>query len=326
MTRTTCPVPADPALSLLAALADGQWHGGPGLSEALGVSRAAIWKQVEVLRAAGVEVRSDPREGYRLDRPIAMLDARRIAASVSEDIEVRVLERCASTNLEVSGSGFAHRWAVLAEWQQAGRGRRGRDWLAPPGGSLALSFAYRFGVGLPRLGPLSLVAGLACAEVLHHAGVRGVGLKWPNDLLVDGRKLAGLLVELQGSVDGPCNVVIGIGLNAWLSERAQAAIDQAVTDLVSAGVEATRRNDIASALISALDRACDRFQRDGFAPFRDAWARFDRLEGRAVDVHGTDGLRTGIAAGVSDRGGLWLLTERGREELVAGEVSLRVRG
>lgn len=325
MPRSTCSAYTDPALSLLAALADGQWQRGPALSEVLGVSRAAVWKQVEALRAAGVEVQSDARKGYRLARPIAMLESRRIAASVAADIELRVLERCASTNVEVSGNGFVHRCAVLAEWQQAGRGRRGRGWVAPPGGSLALSFAYRFDVGLPRLGPLSLVAGVACAEVLHSAGVQDVGLKWPNDVLVNGRKLAGLLVELQGSVDGPCNVVIGIGLNVCLSERAQAAIDQAVTDLVSAGFEATRRNDIASALISAFDRACDRFQREGFAPFRDAWARFDRLEGRAVDVHGSDGLRTGLAAGVSDRGGLWVWTERGREELVAGEVSLRVR-
>lgn len=315
----------DPALSLLASLADGDWHRGPALSDALGVSRAAVWKQIETLRGAGLAIRSDARKGYRLARPIAMLDAERIASSLADGIELRFLERSPSTNSELSGDGFRHRCAVIAEWQQAGRGRRGRGWLATPGGSLALSYGYRFDVGLPHLGPLSLVAGLACAEALESLGVRGVGLKWPNDLLIDDRKLGGLLVELQGSVDGPCHVVIGVGLNAWLPEALRAAIDQPAVDLVSAGIEPVHRNEIAAGLITALDRACDRFQRDGFASFRDRWTRFDRLEGRAVDVHEAAGLRSGVAAGVSDRGGLWLATESGREELVAGEVSLRVR-
>jgi BirA family biotin operon repressor/biotin-[acetyl-CoA-carboxylase] ligase len=321
----------DPALHLLARLADGRWHGGPALSEALGVSRAAVWKQVEVLREAGLEIRSDAGRGYRLDRPIELLSAERIRAALPDGITVEVLERSGSTNAELGGAAFAHRRAVLAEWQQAGRGRRGRRWIAPPGGGIALSYGFRFEVGLPRLGPLSLVAGLACASALQRIGAADPGLKWPNDLVVDGAKLGGLLVELQGSVDGPCNVVIGVGINAWLPDALRSAIDQPTTDLAELGADPRQRNPVAAALIEALDRACARFQRDGFAPFAEAWAERDVLFGRAVDVHDADGsIRQGIADGVSERGGLWLRTDdprRGeaREELVAGEVSLRVR-
>ncbi|NKI34251.1 biotin--[acetyl-CoA-carboxylase] ligase [Wenzhouxiangella sp. XN79A] len=315
----------DPALHLLARLADGRWHGGPALSDALGVSRAAIWKQVEVLRGAALPIESDPACGYRLARPIALLSAERIAAAVPAGIELDVLERCASTNAELAGGGFGHRRAVLAEWQQAGRGRRGRSWIAPPGGAMALSFGFRFEVGLPRLGPLSLVAGLACAEALAGQGVSGVGLKWPNDLVAGGAKLGGLLVELQGSVDGPCSVVVGVGINVWLPEPARAGIDQPVTDLAALGVAPDRRNELAAALVTSLDAACERFEKLGFAPFAEAWAARDVLAGRAVDVHGTGGVRHGVADGVSERGGLWLRTDAGREELAAGEVSLRAR-
>ncbi|HKL53539.1 MAG TPA: biotin--[acetyl-CoA-carboxylase] ligase [Wenzhouxiangellaceae bacterium] len=321
----------DPALQLLARLADGRWHGGPALSDVLGVSRAAVWKQVEVLRGTGLEIRSDSGRGYRLARPVELLCAERIRAALPAGITVEVLERSASTNAELAGPGFAHRRAVLAEWQQAGRGRRGRHWIAPPGGGLALSFGIRFEVGLPRLGPLSLVAGLACTEALERIGVAGPGLKWPNDLIVDGAKLGGLLVELQGSVDGPCNVVIGVGINAWLPDALRSAIDQPTADLAGLGVDPQQRNALAAGLIEALDRACERFQRDGFAPFADAWAERDVLFGRAVDVHDADGsVRRGTADGVSERGGLWLRTDdsrtnESRQELVAGEVSLRVR-
>jgi BirA family biotin operon repressor/biotin-[acetyl-CoA-carboxylase] ligase len=314
----------DPALDLLARLADGGWHRGPVLSNALGVSRAAVWKQILLLRDAGLAIDSDRQRGYRLGRPIAMLSARRIASMLSGDIDLTVLQRTPSTSEALSGDGFAHRRAVLAEWQLAGRGRRGRTWSAPPGGSLALSFAYCFDAGLPELGPLSLVAGVACADALDSCGVRDLGLKWPNDLIVDHAKLGGLLVELQGGVDGPCRVVIGVGINAWLAEAARAAIDQPVTDLVAAGLEATQRNEVAAALIVALDHACDRFQREGFAPFRAGWDRYDLLKGREVTIHEDRRTRTAVAEGVSDRGGLWVETGGERQELTAGEVTLRV--
>lgn len=295
------------------------------MSGALGVSRAAIWKQVDRLRAAGLAIESDPARGYRLGRALAMLSADAIRTGVPVGVRVDVLNRSPSTNGELTGSRFVHRRAVLAEWQRAGRGRRGRRWLAPPGGGLALSLGFRFEVGLPRLGPLSLIAGLACADALSGQGVRGLGLKWPNDLVVDGRKLGGLLVELQGSVDGPCSVVTGIGVNAWLPEAARSAIEQPVVDLAELGVDPVRRNEVAAALIASLDAACERFQRDGFAPFADGWAALDALIGREVDVEDAGGVRSGVADGVSDRGGLWLRTDAGREELSAGEVSLRVR-
>ncbi len=324
----------DTALDLLERLGDAAWHSGPSLSAALGVSRTAVWKQVEGLRDAGLPIESDPQRGYRLEHRLERLDERAIRDGLDPAIEVQVLGRCGSTNAELAGDGFGHRRAVLAEWQGAGRGRRGRSWTAPPGSSIALSFAYRFDVGLPRLGALSLVSGVAATRGLAALGVPGIGLKWPNDLVTDGRKLGGLLVELNGVVDGPCDVVIGLGVNVWLPPSAARAIDQPWIDLVALGLGPDRRNRIASALIESLDAGCARLQRDGFAAMSAEWADLDVLAGKAVRVERGDGTSIdGVAEGISERGGLWVRVAAGggagtgtqRQEFSAGEVSLRGR-
>ncbi|MBY6203939.1 biotin--[acetyl-CoA-carboxylase] ligase [Halomonas denitrificans] len=326
----------DTALDLLERLGDADWHAGPSLSAALGVSRTAVWKQVEALREAGLPIESDTQRGYRLGRRIERLDARTIRSqldssidsAVDSAIDIRVLGRCDSTNAELAGEGFAHRRAVLAEWQQAGRGRRGRTWTAPPGTSIALSFGYRFDVGLPRLGALSLVAGVAAARALAGLGAEGIGLKWPNDLVADGRKLGGLLVELHGVVDGPCDVVVGIGVNVWMPPVAARTIDQPWIDLCAIGPGPDRRNRIASALIESLDAACARLQAEGFGAMESEWSELDVLRGRAVRVERGDGTSIdGIVDGISERGGLWVRAgnDAQRLEFSAGEVSLRGR-
>lgn len=320
----------DTALDLLERLGDADWHTGPSLSAALGVSRTAVWKQVETLREAGLPIESDSHRGYRLERRIERLDAPAIRRGLDPAIDVQVLERCDSTNAALAGDGFAHRRAVLAEWQGAGRGRRGRSWTAPPGTSIALSFGYRFDVGLPRLGALSLVAGVAAARALTGLGVPGIGLKWPNDLVADGRKLGGLLVELQGVVDGPCDVVVGLGVNVWMPPGAARAIDQPWIDLCTLGTGPERRNRVASALIEALDGACARLQNEGFGALKAEWSDLDVLQGRAVRVERGDGTSIdGVADGISERGGLWVRVAGGagmqRQEFSAGEVSLRGR-
>ncbi len=320
----------DTALDLLERLGDADWHTGPSLSAALGVSRTAVWKQVETLRDAGLPIESDSHRGYRLERRIERLDAPAIRSGLDPAIGVQVLGRCDSTNAELAGDGFAHRCAVLAEWQGAGRGRRGRSWTAPPGTSIALSFAYRFDVGLPRLGALSLVAGVAAARALAGLGVPGIGLKWPNDLVAEGRKLGGLLVELQGVVDGPCDVVIGLGVNVWMPPGAARTIDQPWIDLCALGTGPERRNRVASALIGSLDGACARLQAEGFGALKGEWSDLDVLQGRAVRIERGDGTSIdGVADGISERGGLWVRVADGsgtqRQEFSAGEVSLRGR-
>ncbi|MCA1779459.1 MAG: biotin--[acetyl-CoA-carboxylase] ligase [Xanthomonadaceae bacterium] len=356
------------AFALLAALASGEPLNGASHAARHGLTRAAVWKQVEALRRAGVVVRSRAGAGYQLDRPIGLLDRdvieREIAwsmdragpglkispagmhiqqavaagslsdAAARPTVEVHAVTE--STNLWL-GRHFRPRHAVLAEFQTGGRGRRGRQWRSPPAAGICLSFGYEFQCGLPRLGPLSLVAGIAVAETVAGQGI-DVGLKWPNDLLVGGRKLGGLLVEIRGPSDGPCQVVIGLGLNVDLADRAAVAQqpdsptdsvyrppDQPWTDLVRAGLDSPDRNRLAGQLIAALDCACREIEALGFEPFAGRWSSFDLLANR--DVHAIDGRGqtvTGRALGVTGQGGLRLSTDQGIVELAAAEVSIRV--
>lgn len=314
------------SLAVLARLADGAWHSGDSLAGASGVGRAAVWKQVEALRQAGLPVHSKRGQGYRLDRSLTMLDADAIRAGLADpEVTVAVVDVVDSTNTAMAERGFVHRHALLAEYQTGGRGRRGRRWLAPPGCGLCLSFGFRFECGLQRLGALSLVAGVAAAEALREASRLDIGLKWPNDLLLDDRKLAGLLVEIRGASDGPCQVVIGLGVNWWLPETSNTPPDQPWTDLVGHGAIDVDRNQLAGRVIDALDRACASYQRDGFDDFHRRWQALDALAGRSVRVESGDGgVMTGTADGITARGGLWLRHGDDRVELSAGEVSIRV--
>lgn len=311
-------------LEVLAVLAPGQPVSGQHLAERLGVSRNAVWKHIRALRDAGLPVSGQAGRGYCLNARLEMLDAGRIRRQLAgSGIGVEVTAVTDSTNRALQRRDGRHRRAVLAEFQTAGQGRRGRSWLAPPACGLCLSFGYRFETGLPRLGALSLVAGLAAAEAVEAASGVRPGLKWPNDLVLAGPrpgKLGGLLVEISGAADGPCTAIIGVGINVHLPP--ELVLDQAWADLSGAG--GCDRNELAVHLIQALDRACDRFQAEGFAPFRDAWAARDVLAGRPVQVEfGTGSMCRGVAAGVSVGGGLWLEGDDGRREISAGEVRIR---
>lgn len=311
-------------LEVLAVLAPGDPVSGQYLAERLGVSRNAVWKHIRALRDAGLPVRGRAGVGYCLHARLQMLDAECIRRQVAgSGIGVEVTAVTGSTNRDLQARDSRHRVALLAEYQTAGQGRRGRRWLAPPACGLCLSFGYRFETGLPRLGALSLVAGLAAAEAVEAASGIRPGLKWPNDLVLtepSAGKLGGLLVEISGAADGPCTAIIGVGINVHLPP--ETVMDQAWADLSGAG--GCDRNALAAHLIRALDRACTRFQAEGFAPFRDAWAARDVLAGRPVQVaFGAGPVCRGVAAGVSAGGGLWLEGDDGRREISAGEVRVR---
>ncbi|MEE4329565.1 MAG: biotin--[acetyl-CoA-carboxylase] ligase, partial [Wenzhouxiangella sp.] len=219
---------------LLRILSDGQPISGTTLAERLGVSRTAVWKRVGALRELGLDLPARSGGGYRLARPIDWLDADRIRSSSSrQDFDIELAFLVESTNASLARRGpFSRPGVLLAEGQTRGRGRRGRGWVSPPGGGLYLSLGYRFESGLTGLAALSLVAGSAAATVLRRAGVPAK-LKWPNDIVVDDRKLGGCLIELGGSAEGPCEAVIGLGINLCIGDA--PVIDQAWTDLTRLG-------------------------------------------------------------------------------------------
>lgn len=319
---------------LLHALADGPVSGDAIAREA-GLTRAAVWKRIEALREAGVAVEANAGRGYKLAAPLDLLDADALRAAMTPvgraslaGLEVAWSLESTNTTLLREPAPARGARVLLAERQTGGRGRRGRAWWSPLGGSLLLSVSRAFDGGLARLGGLSLVAGIATASALREAGLADAMLKWPNDVVVerDGslRKLGGLLVEGGGEHGGPARAVVGIGLNVRLPADATAVIDQPWIDAASLGLS-TSRNDLAAALLSHLLPALDAFDRDGFAPFAAQWPAFDVLRGRDVTLHLPDRTEAARVIGLADDGALRVRTDDGERVVHAGEVSLRTR-
>jgi BirA family biotin operon repressor/biotin-[acetyl-CoA-carboxylase] ligase len=316
-------------------LADGRFHSGESMAKSLGVSRSAIWKSLRAVRALGLEVHAVTRKGYRLARPLELLDARAIRNHLPKDAVQRlgavgVHHSIESTNslLLTQASGPAGTAEVcLAEFQTAGRGRRGRPWIVPFGAGLCLSIGWVFAETPRQLSALGLAIGVAVVRALRRLHAAEVNLKWPNDIWFEGRKLGGILLELQAEADGPAHVVVGLGLNYRLPAAARKEIEAAgaqaaeVCELFEG--EAPGRNLLAAAVIGELIAALADFERRGFAPFHKEWREADALSGHTVTAMKGSDLQGGIARGIDEEGAL-LLEYRGRViRIVSGEVSLR---
>ena len=315
---------------MLVLLASGRAITGPELASELGVSRAAVWKQIETWRKSGLDIDSGPK-GYRLARPLEPLNAEKIRTALPDFVQRRLgaLEnhwRLDSTSSELTrrAAGLPDLSFVFADWQQAGRGRRGRQWLSPPAVNLQFSCLKRFAGGYAGLSGLSLAAGVAAARALEDCGVPDVALKWPNDLVHGDAKLGGILVELGGEFMGPCHAIIGIGINVHLSEGVRAALDRPCTDLASlCGGDAPSRNGLAAALIACMVDALETFDASGFAPFAQAWSKRDALAGRRIRLEGAHGVFDGVAAGVDARGALRVRTHEGMRVMDSAEITVR---
>lgn len=321
---------------LLHTLADGEFHSGEELARLLGVSRTAVWKQLQKMQLqTGLILESVKGRGYRLAQPLELLDRGRVAGDMTAAAagllsELEVLEQVDSTNrlalLRAQGGGRRGH-VIVAEQQTAGRGRRGRPWVSPFGCNIYCSVLWEFDGGAAALEGLSLAIGVAVAETLVAIGVPGVGLKWPNDLVWEGRKLAGILLEMVGDAAGHCQVVVGVGLNVAMTGDTRAApIDQPWVDLQTARGEVVSRNQLLALLLSSLLPALEQFEREGFAAVRPAWLALDSFFGREVAVHLGDSVVLGVAAGVGETGALLVDTPQGRQQFHGGEVSLRLAG
>jgi len=311
-------------------LADGDFHSGEALARGLDISRASVWNAVRDLEATGIEVYKVHGRGYRLPYPVTLLDraaverhlganARRFTLDVRDTVD--------STNsrlVERAAAGAPGGTVLAAEWQSGGRGRLGRAWHAGVGEALTFSLLWRSARGAGALSGLTLAVGVALARALVAAGTGSVSLKWPNDVLWRGAKLAGVLTELQGDALGPTAVVIGVGINVRLSEATRARIGQAAADLETACGVAPDRNRLLAAVLDELDRLLDVFDRSGFASLRDEWQGHHAQQGRRVTLTLPDGTRrSGLARGVAEDGALLLEMRSGTQRFHSGEVSLR---
>ena len=272
----------------LRRLADGRFHSGEAMARDLGRSRATLSEALKRVDEMGVELFSVRGKGYRLAQPLEFLDAALLRARLERSrVRVQVVDQVESTStqlLQMAAAGAASGTCLAAEWQSAGRGRRGRSWVSGLGASLTFSLLWRFERGVGHLGGLSLAIGLSVARTLRALGVARAQVKWPNDVVCDFRKLAGVLVETSGEMQGPSVAVIGIGVNYRLGDAVLERIDQPTTDVLRCAEQAISRNELLAALLADLAGVLARFEREGFAPLRAGWRALHAFEGRTVRV------------------------------------------
>ena len=329
------PVATPLIAQVFAELADGRFHSGEALAAGLGVSRSAIWKAAAALKTLGSELHAVRNRGYRLARGAEPLDPAKIRERLARETREQVARIDVAWSIDSTNTALLARAnpavgvaeVLLAEYQTAGRGRRGRLWLAPPGGALCLSMSWTFGEVPQELGALGLAIGVCALRALRTHGIDAVTLKWPNDLLIGERKLGGVLIDLRAESAGPASVVIGIGINLTLGAALTAQIAQsgtAATDLASVLQPLPGRNALAATLVSACVSGLRAFAREGLKPFIEDWRAVDALRGRAVNVSAADGVARGVARGIDLRGALMLETPQGLRRFISGDVTVRL--
>jgi BirA family biotin operon repressor/biotin-[acetyl-CoA-carboxylase] ligase len=316
---------------ILRQLSDGRFHSGQALAHEHGLSRASIFNVIAQAELMGLKIHAVRGRGYWMPEPFEWLDRNAVTQYLGEAsgaFTLNILDSVVSTNTDLVAaalSGAVDGTLLCAEHQHSGKGRRGRAWHSVPGGSLTFSVLWRFETGLQSLAGLSLAVGLAIARAVNRHSRHPAKLKWPNDILVDYRKLAGILVEVQGDMHGPAFAVVGVGLNVRLNEVQRDAVDQAVVDLAEMGIKAGRNRLLADCM-QELNAVLSVFRQRGFAGLRDDWLALDAFLGKQVVLSLPDGRKIhGVASGVDDTGA-FLLSD-GRSTITpysGGEISLRL--
>jgi BirA family transcriptional regulator, biotin operon repressor / biotin---[acetyl-CoA-carboxylase] ligase len=272
----------------LRRLADGRFHSGEDVARALGRSRATLSEALKRVPDLGIEIFSVRGRGYRLAEPLEFIDVEEAARRLEgTGVALKVVDEIDSTSsklLEMAAIGAPSGTCLAAEWQSAGRGRRGRSWVSSLGGSLTFSLLWRFDRGVGHLAGLSLAVGVAVARAMAACGVERVQVKWPNDIVADFRKLAGILIETSGEMQGPSVAVVGVGVNYRLGERVVDRIDQPVTDVASCASAVPSRTQLLAAILRELASTLAAFEAGGFPVFRDAWRALHAYQGRRVRV------------------------------------------
>ena len=321
--------------SILRLLSDNEFHSGETIARGLGISRTSVSYALRGMQEAGVMVHKVHGRGYRLVDPVQWLERDTILKHLSEEeagnFNLEIVDIIGSTSSFLlqripmglnSGNACVH--VVAAEFQTSGRGRRGRQWHSGLGDGLTFSLSWQFQQGASFLSGLSLAVGVAIIRALESSGIKGASLKWPNDVMFNFCKLAGILIELQGDMFGPTVAVIGVGVNLKLPRSVQARIDQGAADVFSITGELPDRNKLLAVLLVNLEIALREFDRLGLAPFMEEWAKYHILENKPVTLRLPDGsIREGVIDGVADDGSLVLRTATGSRRYSSAEITLR---
>tara|TARA_R110002051_G_scaffold183542_1_gene253065 strand:+ start:1449 stop:2408 length:960 start_codon:yes stop_codon:yes gene_type:complete len=314
-------------------MSDGRFHSGETLGGALGVSRAAVWKSLSRLEREGFPIQRVRGKGYRIPKGAVLLDLDQIKRHFQADVAAywqwHLYQDIDSTNAQAQRllveSGGRRPLVCISERQASGRGRRGRTWVSPYGQNIYMTLVEPFADGAQGLEGLSLIVGIVLADALESCGYPQIRLKWPNDLLLESKKLAGILIEVAGDLTSDCVAVIGVGVNVLMRPEAGAEIDQAWTSLLqAAGAGELDRNKLVAAFAEKLLMAMERFRCSGFQDFIVEWNKRDAWLGLSVSIVSGSNALHGVHQGVNERGALKLLTAEGLMLINGGEVSLRV--
>ena len=318
---------------LIRLMSDGQVHSGQVLGEALGVSRAAVWKSLRSLEALGITVSGKRGQGYCISGGLSLLDKTTLVRLCEPETRhayqtIDVLATTNSTNAHLleqiaRDQNGVHRRVCLAELQTAGRGRRGRQWQSPFARNIYLSITWPFSQGVAALEGLSLAVGVAMVDALAELGINSARLKWPNDLVVAGAKLGGILIEMSGDLNGDCHAVVGVGLNVAMAPHLMDGVDQPWTDLAALSQELPSRNVIAAALLDSITRTLKQFEQHGFGIYHERWESLNAYAGESVKLIMHAESIVGEMLGVSASGALRLLVDGEPKEFYGGEISLR---
>ncbi|MGR8931630.1 MAG: bifunctional biotin--[acetyl-CoA-carboxylase] ligase/biotin operon repressor BirA [Gammaproteobacteria bacterium] len=319
---------------VLALLADGQFHSGTELARMMSVSRTSVWKHLQALADLGVEVVGVSGKGYKMQRPLHLLDVEQIddylderAGALINRIDIHPLIH--STNAHLSETALhsqASGLVCLAEYQTAGKGRRGRRWISPFGHNIYMSILWHYADGPAAIAGLSLAVGVAVVKAIGKVGVKDIGLKWPNDIYWQGRKLGGILIEVSGESDGPCRAVIGLGVNIYLPARQAESIEQAWVDLrqILGDSVLSQRNRLVASLLNEMMPVIAGFDQQTLLDYVQQWRGFDCMQGRDAVIYIGQQRFEGVVKGIDDQGLLLLETDEGGVRAFAsGEVSFR---
>ncbi|MES2499436.1 MAG: biotin--[acetyl-CoA-carboxylase] ligase [Pseudomonadota bacterium] len=313
---------------ILQILSDGQFHSGEDLAQRFKVTRATIWNAIKHAETLGVTVFSVRGRGYKLPQAIDFLDKNLVLSAIGEQREwfnLIILDDVNSTNTYLmQQKNVPHATCVAAHIQTSGKGRRGRTWVSHLGASLTFSLLWRFQCGAAALSGLSLAVGVALIRTLASLDINQAQLKWPNDVLIGGEKLAGILIELQGDLDGPSTAVIGVGINLNLPKAVIESIDQPTTDLSKVSNKVINQNILLGTLLKHLAEVLNRFEQLGFIGLRDEWLSYHAYHNQQVRMLMPNATEVfGVVKNVAEDGILMVQTSLGLQRFSAGEISLR---
>jgi len=320
---------------LLSLLADGKFHSGEKIGAHLSISRTAVWKRIKSLRQSGLVIYPVKGKGYRTAQPLELLDQEKLFSYF--DADIRPLIRKCTLHMEVDSTNqyllnrIGHHdfqgHITLAEYQTQGRGRRGNEWISPFAAGIYLSIGWYFDPAPDPLALISLGTGVAVMRALCRAGIADAGLKWPNDVIWQNRKLGGTLVEMRAESAGPCYVVIGVGINYSFPEALNTSneIDQPWVDITTIQNPAISRNEFTAILISEIIRLMNNYAGQDDCGIIDEWRHYDCAKGKSANLLMQNRTVNGLILGIDDGGALLMSVNDKLEKFSSGEISLKLQ-